>query len=202
MAHLTNTPASEEISMASSSASNGSKNNNYVYDVFINHRGPEVKKTLAADLYHRLCNQDLRVFLDRPELQVGENITPQIESAIGTASVHIVIFSPQYADSSWCLNELLLMLNSGKTIIPVFYGVKPSELRWTQNQQGLFARALSILRCILLCRRSENGVYVQALRKLEKKKTNSQLQERYSSNTIEKWRNALFDVAEITGFES
>lgn len=185
MALLTLTPASEETSLASSSTaaastSYGGGNNNYVYDVFINHRGPDVKNTLAADLYRRLCKHQLRVFLDQEELQEGENITPQIESAIRTASVHIAIFSPRYAESNWCLNELLLMLKSGSTILPIFYGVKPSHLRWTE--------------------RNKNGVYARALRVLqEKKQFNSR--PRYGSKTIKKWRKALSDVAEISGFD-
>ena len=77
----------------STSTSYGSKNNNYVFDVFINHRGSDVKRTLATDLYHRLRKHELRYFLDQSELQEGENITPQIEGAIETASVHVAIFS-------------------------------------------------------------------------------------------------------------
>lgn len=83
------------------------------YDVFINHRGPDVKKTLASHLYHRLLVHGLQIFLDFEELQEGDNLTSQIEGAIRTTSVHIVIFSTNYAESNWCLNELLLMLESG-----------------------------------------------------------------------------------------
>ena len=77
----------------STSTSYGSKNSNYVFDVFINHRGNDIKRTLATDLYHRLRKHELRYFLDQSELQEGENITPQIEGAIETASVHVAIFS-------------------------------------------------------------------------------------------------------------
>jgi len=43
------------------------------------------------------------------------------DSSNRTASIHIAIFSPRYAESTWCLNELVLMLESRSTIIPVFY---------------------------------------------------------------------------------
>ncbi|GLJ24536.1 hypothetical protein SUGI_0468790 [Cryptomeria japonica] len=77
-----------------------------VYDVFINHRGPDVKRTLASLIYHRLEAHGLRVFLDEQELQVGDSLTPAIKSAISTASVQIAIFSKTYAQSTWCLDEL------------------------------------------------------------------------------------------------
>jgi hypothetical protein len=182
MANLNLSLARDDISFASSSTSYGNTDS-YVYDVFINHRGPDVKHTLATDLYDCLTGHRLRVFLDKQELQEGENITPQIKSAIRTASVQIAIFSPGYADSRWCLDELVLMVESvaklRSTIIPVFYGVKPSELRWTQGA---------------------NGVYARALRALEDKKTLDG-QPRYNSDTLKEWRTALFNVAEIKGFE-
>lgn len=157
-----------------------STSNNGAFDVFINHRGPDCKKTLAKDLYDCLIKHGLRVFLDVNELQDGGKITPQIESAIRTASVHIAIFSPRYAQSNWCLNELLLMLESGSTILPVFYGVKPSDLRWVTQ--------------------SETGVYGQALKTLERKRAFDS-QPRYDPNTIQTWREALSGVAEIKGFD-
>lgn len=128
------------IPMASFPSSSNGDNDSYVFDVFINHRGPDVKRTLATDLHRGLCKHKLRVFLDDQELQEGENITPQIKSAIRTSSVHIAIFSPGYADSQWCLDELVLMVESmhksRSTIIPVFYGVKPSELPWARTRNG------------------------------------------------------------------
>ena len=120
------------------------------YDIFLNHRGPDVKNTFASYLYRRLVQQGLRVFLDRSELKEGLNFNSQIQAAIRTASVHVAIFSPRYAESKWCLDELLQMFESGAPIIPVFYHVKPGELRWTHG---------------------EGGVYARDLRKLEQKKT-------------------------------
>lgn len=84
----------DATSFASSSTSMSQRNTNssYVYDVFINHRGPDVKTGLASHIYHSLNDHGLRVFLDKEELQEGENMTPQIKEAIRTASVHVAIF--------------------------------------------------------------------------------------------------------------
>ena len=179
-----------------------------VYDIFINHRGPDSKKTLATHMYDRLSKHDLRVFLDQRELQEGDPFPSQIEGAIRTASVHIAIFSPRYAESIWCLKELVLMLESNKTIIPVFYGVQPSELRWTQRETGLYDTVLRMFPWVrtMLCRtRDENGVYARSLSYLQEKKTidsqTGQKKPRYDSNIIAKWREALSHVANISGFD-
>ena len=63
------------------------------------------------------------------------------------------------------------MLETGITIIPVFYNVKPSDLRWNQN-----------------------GLYAQALHDHE-------LKLRFDSVTVGNWRSALSHVADISGFE-
>jgi len=173
--------SSSKSASVSTSASDGK--NCCQYDVFINHRGPDVKKTFASHLYHSLTERGVKVFLDKEELEKGDSNWCQIKDAIRVASVHIALFSPTYALSNWCLDELLLMLESmgesRSTIIPIFFGVKPSKLRWTEG---------------------EDGEYAQALRTLQNKKT-ADFQPRYDSNTIKKWKQALYDVAEISGFE-
>ena len=157
-----------------STSSSASFHSNYSCDVFISHCGKDVKKTIASHLYLNLSRYRLKVFLDQPELQRGEYFETEIKRAIRSASVHVAIFSPGYAESKWCLDELVLMLKSGTPIIPVFYKVKPSELRWTDK--------------------GKDGVYAQALLTHEKKR-------RYDQETLAAWRKALSDVSYITGFE-
>jgi hypothetical protein len=101
----------------------------YRYDVFINHRGPDTKKTFARYLYRRICSLGFRAFLDQEELQEGLDFPSQVAGVIRTAKVHVTIFSPSYTESPWCLEELHLMRTSGAPVIPVFYQVKPSGLR-------------------------------------------------------------------------
>eukprot|EP01018_Ginkgo_biloba_P008895 Gb_04283 [translate_table: standard] len=109
------------------------------FDVFINHRGKDVKDTLASHIYDLLQFHGVRAFLDREELRTGEEFSDAITEAIQSSSVHIAIFSPHYTESYWCLRELALMLETpNATIIPVFYNVTPEELRWAK---GAFAAA-------------------------------------------------------------
>ena len=57
--------------------------------------------------------------------------------------ISIIIFSKNYASSTWCLDELVKILEckkNGQMVLPVFYKVDPSEVR---NQKGKFEEALA-----------------------------------------------------------
>ncbi|KAG4395347.1 hypothetical protein AAZX31_20G192400 [Glycine max] len=53
--------------------------------------------------------------------------------AVKDSELAIVVFSENYADSEWCLKELMEILHCRKTkgmvVIPVFYEVDPSHIR-------------------------------------------------------------------------
>eukprot|EP01018_Ginkgo_biloba_P036900 Gb_03103 [translate_table: standard] len=140
------TAAADIDEIAQTSPSTQNDQNDYTrlppvanFDVFINHRGKDVKDTLASHIYDLLQFHGVRAFLDREELRTGEEFPHAITEAIQSSSLYIAIFSPHYAESSWCLRELALMLKTpNATIIPVFYNVKPEELRWAK---GAFAKA-------------------------------------------------------------
>lgn len=171
-----------------SSATTATCNSGYRYNIFINHCGRDTKKGFASHLRNLFEHCKLRAFLDKDALEVGENVASQIARAITTASVHIAIFSPTYAESPWCLEELHLMLESGASIIPVFYHVKPAHLQCSRGR-GRFARFLSKFPWAT---KRKDGMYSEALYNLEKKT---------SLITIEKWRLALSRAADIAGLE-
>ncbi|XP_059076794.1 disease resistance protein Roq1-like [Cryptomeria japonica] len=53
------------------------------YDVFINHRGSDVKKTLATTLYKMLTNgMGLGAFLNSEELQLGDSLPTELKEAM------------------------------------------------------------------------------------------------------------------------
>jgi hypothetical protein len=103
------------------------------YDVFINHRGPDVKKSFVAHLNAALGRDGFRPFLDAKSIGQGRHVFNSIDRALKGACVHVAIFSKRYAESKYCLNELCDMLNSKHVILPVFYGVNPEDLRWIDN---------------------------------------------------------------------
>lgn len=142
-----------------------------LYQVFISHRGPDTKKTLASLIYHRLDNHGLRVFLDEHEIPLGAWISSAIVSAIQSASVHIAIMSPGYADSVWCLDELSLMMESCENhrseIIAVFYDVEAADLRHIKSK-----------------------CYAEAFKKHEG---------RHEIKQVNRWKKALKEAAQIKG---
>ncbi|GLJ33817.1 hypothetical protein SUGI_0679920 [Cryptomeria japonica] len=74
------------------------------------------------------------------ELELGDCLPKEIEDAMQNASLHLAIFSENYAQSPWCLAELSFMLKSGAPIVPVFYHVKPDDVRYAK---GVYAKAFS-----------------------------------------------------------
>ncbi|KAG0622261.1 hypothetical protein M758_3G084900 [Ceratodon purpureus] len=109
------------------------------FDVFLNHRGPDVKATFVAHLEEALRCAGFRPFLDARSLMNGNPALQSIDQALDMANVHVAVVSKRYAESKYCLTELVAMMRSGKPVIPVFYGVEPVDLRWVEN--GPFAEA-------------------------------------------------------------
>ncbi|KAL6856048.1 hypothetical protein ACP4OV_018850 [Aristida adscensionis] len=103
------------------------------YDVFINHRGVDTKRTVARLLYDRLAQAaagagGVRSFLDNMSMRPGDRLEERIFEAIRECRVAVAIFSPRYFDSEFCLSELAALVEARKVIIPIFFDVKPSEL--------------------------------------------------------------------------
>jgi hypothetical protein len=98
------------------------------YDVFINHRGVDTKRTVARLLYDRLAQDGVRGFLDNMSMRPGDRLEDRISAGIRECSVAVAIFSPNYCDSEYCLRELAMIVESRKAIIPIFYNIKPSDL--------------------------------------------------------------------------
>jgi hypothetical protein len=109
------------------------------FDVFLNHRGPDLKKTFVSHLAAALRRAGREPFLDAKSLVKGQHAWKAINEALIGVHVHVAIFSPRYAESKYCLNELCDMVESKKPLIPVFYNVEPENLRWIEG--GPFAKA-------------------------------------------------------------
>ncbi|PAN14491.1 hypothetical protein PAHAL_2G413400 [Panicum hallii] len=101
------------------------------YDVFINHRGVDTKHNLARLLYDRLLQLSggrVRSFLDNKSMRPGDRLGASIDEGIRQCKVAVAIFSKHYFDSDYCLHELASIVEARKVIVPIFYGIKPSEL--------------------------------------------------------------------------
>ncbi|KAL5553913.1 hypothetical protein UlMin_041314 [Ulmus minor] len=105
------------------------------WDVFLSFRGEDTRYTFTNLLYDSLAKNGVRVFLDNDGLNRGDEIAPSLLEAIDDSAAAIVVLSPRYGDSRWCLEELAKICDCGKLILPVFYQVDPSDVR---RQKGPF----------------------------------------------------------------
>ncbi|KAG0609443.1 hypothetical protein M758_8G185100 [Ceratodon purpureus] len=153
---------SNELSEESAPSHGATESKPHQYDVFINHRGPDVKKTFVAHLNAALRRDGFRPFLDAKDIGQGRHVFKSIDKALKGACVHVAVFSKRYAESKYCLNELCDMLRSGQVILPVFNGVNAEDLRWIEN--GPFKKGFE--KHVKRGRTEETGKWKEALRKV------------------------------------
>ena len=107
--------------------------------MFLSFRGEDTRERFTSHLYTSLQNAGIDVFRDNNEIQPGEKISLSLFEAIGHSRIFIVVLSSNYANSSWCMQELEEIMKCrrrrGLVVIPVFYEVDPSEVR---HQTGRF----------------------------------------------------------------
>ncbi|KAL4613858.1 hypothetical protein ACB092_07G011800 [Castanea dentata] len=114
------------------------------YDVFLSFRGEDTRHGFTGHLYQALCDKGFKTFIDNEDLQRGEKISAELIKAIKSSMISIIIFSQNYAFSTWCLEELTEILEcekNGQRVLPVFYKVDPSEVR--KQAEGSFGLALT-----------------------------------------------------------
>ncbi|KAI9127262.1 hypothetical protein K1719_001821 [Acacia pycnantha] len=144
----------------------------WTYDVFLSFHGQDTRLGFTGHLYQALHRRGIQVFLDEDCIRTGENITPALFRAIEESRISIIVFSGNYANSTFCLRELEKILEclkeEGRLIYPVFYHVDPSELRNPRES------------------------YADALAELEKRFKDER-------HKVEKWRLALSQAADLKG---
>ncbi|KAF3952540.1 hypothetical protein CMV_021913 [Castanea mollissima] len=125
-------------------SSSFSSTHQWNYDVFLSFRGEDTREGFTSHLYKALCDKGFYTFID-DKLRRGEEISEELIQAIKNSSILVIVFSENYAESKWCLDELAEIVDcrekdQGVQIRPVFYNVDPSEIR---NQKGNFGMALA-----------------------------------------------------------
>ncbi|GJU82286.1 NB-ARC domains-containing protein [Tanacetum coccineum] len=71
------------------------------YDVFVSFRGEDIRKNFMDHLFNDFNQKGIFAFRDDNELPKGEEISPHLYKAIEESRFLIVIFSKDYASSSW-----------------------------------------------------------------------------------------------------
>ncbi|KAL4601308.1 hypothetical protein ACB092_11G262900, partial [Castanea dentata] len=111
------------------------------FDVFLSFRGEDTRRGFISHLFEALTRQGIQTFID-DNLHRGENISEELLKTIENSSASIIVFSKNYASSSWCLDELAKIIECTKKVLPVFYQVDPSKVR---KQKGDFGKVLTKL---------------------------------------------------------
>ncbi|XP_039155233.1 disease resistance protein RUN1 [Eucalyptus grandis] len=121
-------------------ASSSSKKPRRSYDVFLSFRGPDVRNHFLSHLYAALDQVGISTYIDNEELRKGEQISPALMQAIEESQIAIVVFSENYASSTWCLEEISKIMEckekKGLNVLPVFYKVEPREVRGQKQSYG------------------------------------------------------------------
>ncbi|KAL7618205.1 hypothetical protein Lser_V15G03640 [Lactuca serriola] len=153
------------------------------YDVFLSFRGLDTRHSFTNHLYKALIDANIITFLDDEEIETGEALKPELESAIKASRASIIILSKNYATSTWCLDELVLILEqrmiSDHIVIPIFYHVEPTHVRM---QQSSFGDALFKHKQTMDEEMDEN-------------------KRRQWAQKIDRWSKALTEVANLKGNE-
>uniref|UniRef100_A0A7N0TX53 TIR domain-containing protein n=1 Tax=Kalanchoe fedtschenkoi TaxID=63787 RepID=A0A7N0TX53_KALFE len=143
-----------------------------VHDVFLSFRGEDVRKSFIDHLRSGLKREGITaIFYDDTGLERGEEIQSKLYEAIDRSKMAIVTFSPRYAESRWCLDELVRIMerrssHSLMVVLPVFYNVDPTHVR------------------------HQTGPYQEEFRKHKVAKI----------DRVNKWRQALASAADLAGF--
>ncbi|GMP65050.1 hypothetical protein CsSME_00026013 [Camellia sinensis var. sinensis] len=165
--------ASMVVQRAKSSSSVRSR---WAYDVFLSFRGKDTRDNFVSHLYAALALKGIHTFKDDEKLERGKEISPELRKAIRESRFSIEVLSKNYASSRWCLDELVEILEcSNTTVYPIFYHVKPSEVR-SQTEP------------------TQTGRFRDEFEKLVSKQGDLGIEK------VQKWRNALEQVAKFSGW--
>ncbi|XP_056162480.1 topless-related protein 4-like isoform X13 [Syzygium oleosum] len=170
------TVTTEADSSGSSSLTPPSRNH---YEVFLSFRGLDTRKGFIDHLYNGLIDAGIHAFKDDNELRQGEKIRPDLLAAIKNSKILIPILSVNYGESSWCLDELVQIMecknnSTGHIVLPIFYKVEVAHVR---HQIGSFGKTFQ--------------------------ERESRLRKRgFDPMILEKWKQALIEVSSLKGFNA
>ncbi|KAK4259279.1 hypothetical protein QN277_005626 [Acacia crassicarpa] len=144
------------------------------YNIFLSFRGEDTRNTFSSYLYEALCNANIHTFMDH-KLHKGDNISPILLKTIEESDISLIIFSKDYASSTWCMDELVHIMKCkdqyGRIVIPIFYNVDPSSVR------------------------KQNGSFGDGFAKLKQRFKHDQ-------ERVQEWKNALMRSTNLSGWDS
>ncbi|XP_028786449.1 TMV resistance protein N-like [Neltuma alba] len=144
------------------------------YDVFLSFRGEDTRHTFSSYLYEALDQAGLHTFMDH-KLHKGDHISPILLKTIEKSEISLIIFSKDYASSTWCMDELVHIMKCkdkyGRLVVPIFYNVDPSNIR---KQDGRFGDGFAKLKQRF----------------------------KHDQKRVQEWKNDLIKSASLSGWDS
>ncbi|KAK3430837.1 hypothetical protein EUGRSUZ_E02293 [Eucalyptus grandis] len=144
-----------------------------IYHVFLSFRGTDVRNNFLDHLYTALDLKGIYTYVDSEELRKGDQIESALMKAIEESHIAVIVFSEDYASSSWCLEEVAKIMECKEErnlmVFPVFYKVEPREVR------------------------TPRAKYREAMVKHESKFGEN-------SDKVKKWKRALFNAGSLSGW--
>ncbi|MED6159798.1 hypothetical protein PIB30_045544 [Stylosanthes scabra] len=145
----------------------------YSHHVFLSFRGEDTRNGFTSHLYAALNRKGITTYNDDKKLRKGDVISDELLKAIEESMFAVIVFSSDYASSSWCLDELCKIIDCknklGLQMVVGFYDMEPCDVR------------------------HQIGTFREAFKKHE---------ERYDTMKVQRWKEALKHVAEYSGWSS
>ncbi|WJX17584.1 hypothetical protein P8452_07480 [Trifolium repens] len=142
------------------------------WQIFLSFRGEDTRYTFTGSLKQALSQGGFKTFMDDEGLHTGDQISPSLLNAIEASRLSIIVLSENYANSTWCLDELVKILECKKSknqlVWPIFYKVEPSDIRHMRNSYGKYMA------------QHENTFGI-------------------NSERVQKWKSALVEVCSLSG---
>ncbi|XP_056176195.1 disease resistance protein RUN1-like [Syzygium oleosum] len=157
------------------------------FDVYLSFRSKDVCENFVKSLNEALVHKGINTFMDSDNLRMGHDFPPALMDAMELSRMYIVVFSENYAESPWCLKELMWILERKnrrkKLMLPIFYKVAPGMMRAKNElEEPGTVRA-----------QKEPGKVKSYGEALEKHKVE------YGMRKVKKWREALSEAADVNG---
>ncbi|CAI9269428.1 unnamed protein product [Lactuca saligna] len=173
--------SSSSLGHNSPTRGHSSSTDGHRYDVFLSFRGVDTCHSFTDHLHQALIDANITTFLDDEEIETGEDLKLELETAIKASRASIIVLSKNYAFSTWCLDELVLILEQRMTsnhiVIPIFYHVEPTHVR---KQQSSFGDAMA-----------KHKQTMEA-------ETNANKRSQWAQK-LDRWNKALKEVANLKG---
>ncbi|XP_060178606.1 TMV resistance protein N-like isoform X2 [Lycium barbarum] len=149
-----------------------STSSKFFYHVFLSFSGEDTRKKFVGHLENRLCQVGFQIFKDDKSVRKGDVISMALEKGIENSRISIVVLSTNYASSRWCLDELVKILECKEKLKQKVMPIfYDVEPSEVRKQTGKFGEGFA------------------------------KLKEQFGDQSMEKWKAALTEVANISGRE-